>query len=47
MRLQLLGLHDTEAPPCALLTTEREGILQPLYLFGAPEGENRERGRDR
>lgn len=38
MRLQLLGLAGAEVSASVLVTTEREGVIRPMYLFNAPEG---------
>jgi hypothetical protein len=38
LRVQLLGLAGAEVAPSVLVTTDREGIIRPMYLFNAPEG---------
>eukprot|EP00038_Savillea_parva_P012263 m.203390 g.203390 ORF g.203390 m.203390 type:complete len:924 (-) comp22112_c0_seq1:104-2875(-) len=38
MRLQVLGLAGAEVSGSVLVTTEREGVIRPMYLFNAPEG---------
>lgn len=38
LRVQLLGLAGAEVAPSVLVTTDKEGVIRPMYLFNAPEG---------
>ena len=38
LRVQLLGLAGAEVCASVLVTTDREGVIRPMYLFNTPEG---------